>query len=337
MSTITENPTDLSPEQLIDAYRMMVNIRRVEERVGQAYQMKKFSGFCHLYIGQEAVAVAGCAAMRPEDHYIVAYRDHGQAMAKGVSAESVVAELLGKKTGSTGGKGGSMHIFDISKRFYGGWGIVGGQVPLAAGIGWAIKYKGLPEVCVCSMGEGSIHQGVFHEALNMASLWDLPVVFVCENNKYAMGTEMSRISAVGDLTLKAVSYGMDAATVDGQDFFACYKGMKEAIDRAREHSRPTFLDVKTYRFRGHSMSDPGSYRTKEEVQQEQERDPIPGLGRALLQLGYATQQELDAIDAEAKALAKASLEAAEAAPWPDDAAAFDHVYAEPLEPLEGHR
>jgi pyruvate dehydrogenase E1 component alpha subunit len=335
MSTITENPTDLSNEQLIDAYRMMLNIRRVEERVGMAYQMKKFSGFCHLYIGQEAVAVAGCAAMRPEDHYIVAYRDHGQAMAKGVSAEAVVAELFGRKTGSTGGKGGSMHIFDASKRFYGGWGIVGGQVPLAAGIAFGIKYKELPEVCVCSMGEGSIHQGVFHEALNMAALWELPVVFVCENNKYAMGTEMSRISAVSDLTLKAVGYGMASATVDGQDFFACYQGMKEAIDRARNESRPTFLDVKTYRFRGHSMSDPGSYRSKEEVQQEMERDPILKLGEALLSLGAIDQAGLDAIDAEARALAKEALAAAEAAPWPDDEAAFDHVYVKPMEPIEG--
>jgi len=332
MSTAVQNSTDLTDEQLIEAYRTMMLIRRVEERAGMAYQMQKFSGFCHLYIGQEAVATACCMAMQPEDYYMVAYRDHGQAIAKGVSPEGVMGELLGRQNGSTGGKGGSMHIFDVDKRFMGGWGIVGGQIPLATGIAWGIKYRGSNEVCLVSLGEGSIHQGVVHESLNLASLWGLPVVYVCENNKYAMGTELSRVSAVTELTRKAHGYNMAAATLDGQDFFACYRGMKEAVDRARHEGRPTLLDVRTYRFRGHSMSDPAHYRTKEELASEQERDPISTLYSALVDMQIATEEQLQAIDVEARQIAKDSLKAAEEAPWPEDAEAFDYLYSTPIAP-----
>ena len=209
------NTTDLSNEQLVEAYRKMLLIRRVEEQAGRAYQMQKFSGFCHLYIGQEAVAVATTMAMEHDDYMMCAYREHGQAIAKGVSADAVMAELLGKATGSTGGRGGSMHIFDKDVNFLGGWGIVGGQIPIATGVAWAIKYREEKKICSCFFGEGSLHQGVFHEALNLASLWSLPIVYVCENNNYAMGTEMKRISSVMDLRKKAVSYNMDADVVDG--------------------------------------------------------------------------------------------------------------------------
>lgn len=321
------NPTDLSNAQLIEAYRRMLTIRRVEERAGQAYQMQKFSGFCHLYIGQEAVAVAATMAMQDDDCMMCAYREHGQAIAKGVSPDAVMAELLGKKTGSTGGRGGSMHIFDKEKGFLGGWGIVGGQIPVATGVAWAMKYREEPRVCVVTFGEGSIHQGVFHEAANMAAIWDLPIVFLCENNRYAMGTDIKRISAVLDLRKKAVSYNMEADQVDGQDFFAAYQGIKRAIDRARQESRPTLLDVRTYRFKGHSMSDPATYRTKEEVQSEQERDPITQMYTALVDLGAASEDELKAIDKECKAIAKEALKRAEAADFPDDASLLDFIYA----------
>ncbi|MBH25922.1 MAG: pyruvate dehydrogenase (acetyl-transferring) E1 component subunit alpha [Myxococcales bacterium] len=325
----TLNTTDLTNEQLVEAYRRMLLIRRVEENAGRAYQMQKFSGFCHLYIGQEAVAVATSTAMRDDDYMMTAYREHGQAMSRGVSADSVMAELLGRKTGSTGGRGGSMHIFDKERNFLGGWGIVGGQIPLATGVAWAIKYREEPKVIVVFFGEGSLHQGVFHESLNLASLWDLPIVYLCENNKYAMGTEMSRISAVSDLRKKAVSYDMEAAQIDGQDFFAAYNGIKEAIDRARNESRPTFLDVRTYRFRGHSMSDPATYRTKDELTEEQERDPLGFLYNALVELGAATEEELEGYDKECKKEAKAALKKAEDAPFPDDDSVLDYIYVNP--------
>jgi pyruvate dehydrogenase E1 component alpha subunit len=258
---------------------------------------------------------------------IAAYRDHGQAMSMGVEADAVMAELLGKQSGSTGGRGGSMHIFDAEKGFLGGWGIVGGQIPLATGIGWAIKYREEKKVCVCFFGEGSLHQGVFHESLNLASLWDLPVVFLCENNNYAMGTAMHRISAVDDLRVKADSYNMDRARVGGQDFFTAYEGIKEAIDRAREESRPTFLDVQTYRFRGHSMSDPGKYRSKEEVETEKARDPILKLRKDLIAMGAADEDTLDKIDKECRQIAKDALAKAEKDNYPELSTLWDYVYA----------
>jgi len=321
------NTTDLSNDQLVEAYRMMLSIRRLEEVAGRAYQMQKFSGFCHLYIGQEAIATATAMASRQEDYMMCAYREHGQAMAKGVDADAIMAELLGRASGSTGGRGGSMHIFNKEANFLGGWGIVGGQIPIATGVAWAIKYRKEDRVCTCFFGEGSLHQGVFHEALNLASLWSLPIVYICENNRYAMGTDMKRISSVMDLRKKAVSYDMDADVVDGQNFFSAYNGIKKAIERARNESRPTFLDVKTYRFRGHSMSDPATYRTKDEVKNEQQRDPIGQLYNALLDMGVLTEAELADIDKACKSVAKEALKKAEAAPFPDTSTLHDHLFA----------
>lgn len=323
----TENPTDLTPDQLIDAFRKMTEIRRAEERVGMAYQMQKFSGFCHLYIGQEAVAVGLELALRPDDYVIGSYRTHGQAMARGVSTDAMMAEMLARRTGTTGGRGGSMHVFDVDKGFYGGWGIVGAQIPLATGLGWGAKYHAKGQIAVCFFGEGAIHQGVFHEGLNHASIWDLPCVFIAENNKYAMGTEMSRINRQTDIQKKAVSYDMDHASINGQDLFDMYTGIKEAVDRAREQSRPTFVEVRTYRYRGHSMSDPAKYRSKDELAQEQARDPIANLRADLLAMEMATEAELDAIGVKAKKLAKDALAAAEAADFPDDSTLFDYVHA----------
>lgn len=322
----TTNPTDLSDAQLIEGFRMMSLIRRVEEQAGRAYQMQKFSGFCHLYIGQEAVAVATSLAMKDGDQMITAYREHGQAISRGITAHEVMAELLGKRTGATGGRGGSMHIFDAEKGFLGGWGIVGGQIPLGAGIAFANKYRGDNKVCVCFFGEGSIHQGVFHEALNMASIWDLPVVFLCENNKYAMGTDMDRINAQKDIQQKATSYAMAHDRIDGQDLFTMYAGIKKAIDRAREESRPTFLDVRTYRFRGHSMSDPGTYRSKDEVDREKSRDPIVNLRNDLIAMGVADAEKLDAIDKACKQEAKDALKQAEKDDYPELSTLHDHVF-----------
>ena len=323
----TENPTDLTREQLVEAFRKMSQIRRAEEVVGRAYQMQKFSGFCHLYIGQEAVAAGLELALRPDDYVIGSYRSHGQAMARGVGVDPMMAEMLAKKTGSTGGRGGSMHVFDVDKGFYGGWGIVGAQIPLATGLGWGAKYHAKGQIAVCFFGEGAIHQGVFHEGLNHASIWDLPCVFIAENNKYAMGTEMSRINRQTDIQLKAVSYAMDHASINGQDIFDMYTGIKEAVDRARDQSRPTFVEVRTYRYRGHSMSDAAKYRTKAELAEEQQRDPIANLRADLLAMEMATDEELTAIDKEARQQAKDALTAAEAADFPADSTLFDYVLA----------
>ncbi len=264
----TENPTDLTADQRVGAFRMMTLIRRAEEQVGRAYMLGKFSGFCHLYIGQEAVAMGLELAIRPDDYVIGSYRTHGQAMVRGMSTEAMMAEMLGRKTGATGGRGGSMHLFDIPRGFFGGWGIVAGQIPLATGLAWASKYHGKGQIAVCSFGDGAIHQGVFHEGLNHASIWDLPCVFIAENNNYAMGTEMSRINRQLDIQQKAISYKMDHSSINGQDLFDMYLGIKEAVNRARNESRPTFVDVRCSRYRGHSMSDAGKYRTKDQLKEE---------------------------------------------------------------------
>ena len=309
-------------------YRQMLLLRRFEEVAGRQYQMGKIKGFCHLYIGQEPVATGSMFGLEERDYVVAAYREHGQAIAKGITPNAVMAELFGKADGCSSGKGGSMHLFDVEKRFYGGWGIVGGQIPTAAGIAFASKYRDEGAVCLCYFGDGSIHQGAFHETLNMAAKWDLPIVFVTENNKYAMGTDIERISAILDIQQKAVSYGMDHAQIDGKDIFKSFYGFKEAIDRARNESRPTFLDVLTYRFRGHSMSDPAKYRTKEELQEELERDPLVRMQAWLMGEGLATEESLKTMDAEIKAEVKASVKFAEESPQPDPSKLTTDVYVD---------
>lgn len=325
----------LSDEKILTMYEDMLRIRRFEERAGRVYQQGKIKGFCHLYIGQEGVAVGAMHALEERDYVVSAYREHGHALARGVDPNAVMAELFGRVDGCSRGMGGSMHIFDVERKFYGGWGIVGGHVPTATGIGWAIKYRDEGAVCLCFLGDGAVHQGAFHEALNMAELWDLPVIYIIENNRYAMGTSIERASAITDLAQKAVSYGMAHDTLDGQNIFNVWEAIDEAAQRAREHGRPTLLHVHTYRYRGHSMSDPATYRTRDEVDEEKERDPIQRLHNWIVDQGIETDENLKALDKQLKDEAKAAIKFAEASPQPPLSDLYDHVYVEWPWEIEG--
>ncbi len=310
--------------------RQMLAIRRFEEKAAEAYALGKIGGFCHLYIGQEAVAVGAIAALRDDDYVICSYREHGQALARGLDAGAVMAELFGRATGCAGGKGGSMHLFDISKRFMGGHAIVGGHIPLAAGLGFAIKYRGGDHVCLCVFGEAAVNIGAFHEALNMASVWKLPVVFLCENNRYGMGTAFERVAAVTDVVEHACSYDMAAELVNGMDVLEVLHATERAVQRARHGGHPTLLEVRTYRYMGHSMSDPlhGVYRTKEEVEEQKKQDPITRLAGQLREAGAIDQAGLDAIDAEVHAEAEAAVRFADDSPEPDPDELMRHVLAD---------
>lgn len=319
----------LDKEKLLWMYRMMLLIRRFEERTAQMYGMQKIGGFCHLYIGQEAVGVGTVAAMKKGDYLISAYRDHGHILAMGTDPKPVMAELFGKATGVSKGKGGSMHLFDNEKGYMGGHGIVGGQIPLATGMAFAIRYKKSNQVVVCSFGEGAVHQGAFHESLNLAKLWNLPVVYLIENNRYGMGTPLERASAVWDLSQKACSYDMARATVDGMDVLQVNEAMKEAIERARQENQPTLIEARTYRFRGHSMSDPvhSHYRTKEEVEEQKERDPISSFQAYLLDKKILTKKMADIIEDEIKKEVMDAVKFAEESPLPSLESRFSDVYA----------
>jgi pyruvate dehydrogenase E1 component subunit alpha len=310
--------------------RQMLLIRRFEEKAAEAYALGKIGGFCHLYIGQEAVAVGSLAALRDDDYVIASYREHGQALARGVPAPAVMAELFGKATGCSKGKGGSMHLFDVSRRFLGGHGIVGGHIPLAAGIGFAIKYRGGAQVCLCYFGEAAVNIGAFHEALNMASVYKLPVIFCCENNRYGMGTAFERVAAVTDVVEHACSYDMAAELVDGMDALAVHAATGRAVERARSGGHPTLLEVRTYRYMGHSMSDPlhGVYRTKDEVEEQKQRDPISRLALKLKEEGALDQAGLDALDAAARAEVDEAVRVADASPDPDPAELTTNVLAD---------
>ena len=307
--------------------RQMLLIRRFEEKAAEAYALGKIGGFCHLYIGQEAVAAGSLAALRLDDYVISSYREHGQALVRGVSAKAAMAELYGKATGCSKGKGGSMHLFDAAKRFMGGHGIVGGHVPLAAGIGFAIKYQGGDQVCLCYFGEAAVNIGAFHEALNMSSVYHLPVIFCCENNRYGMGTAFERVAAVTDVVEHACSYDMAAELVNGMDALAMYAATQRAVERARQGGHPTLLEVRTYRFMGHSMSDPlhGVYRTKDEVEEQKKRDPISQLTAKLKEDGALDQAGVDALDAEVRAEVEEAVRFADESPDPEPAELFTHV------------
>ncbi|MDE3058415.1 MAG: pyruvate dehydrogenase (acetyl-transferring) E1 component subunit alpha [Bacteroidota bacterium] len=318
----------LSSARLVDFYKRMLLIRRFEERAAQEYGKSKIGGFCHLYIGQEAVGVGAIEALREDDYIFSAYRDHGHALARGMDPKGIMAELFGKVTGCSKGMGGSMHMFDASKNFMGGYGIVGGHVPLAAGTAFGTKYLGKDSVTLCFFGEAAANQGVFHETLNLAALWKLPVVFVCENNRYGMGTAVERAHAVWDIYQKASAYDMARGWFDGMDVIESYRAVKEAVDRARTSSEPTMLEARTYRFRGHSMSDPihGHYRTKEEVEEQKKSDPIPRFAEELLRGGILTQTAVDDMEAEIKAVVNEAVEFADQSPEPPAEFLHENVY-----------
>ncbi|MCY3611359.1 MAG: pyruvate dehydrogenase (acetyl-transferring) E1 component subunit alpha [Gemmatimonadetes bacterium] len=308
----------------------MLLYRRFEEKAEEAYAIGKIGGFCHLHIGQEGLAAGSIKPLRDDDLVITAYREHTQAIAKGISPGAAMAELYGRVDGCSGGRGGSMHLFDTTVGFWGGHGIVGGQIPLGAGLAWAIKYRGGDQICLCFMGDAAVNQGAFLEALNMSAIWHLPVIYVVENNGYGMGTAFSRVSAT-EMEARSGAYGIPANTVNGQDVVETYRFFEELAEQVRAGAGPQFVNAVTYRFRGHSMSDPvsGTYRSKEEVDSHVEaQDPIKILRDRLMDAGLLTQEELEALDAEARALSDEAADFADASPLPDPLTLYDHVYAE---------
>lgn len=315
-----------SKETYMYWYESMYLQRKFEEKAGQLYGQQKIRGFCHLYIGQEACSSGAVSALTRDDKWITAYRDHGHPLALGTDPNRIMAELFGKVTGTTKGKGGSMHIFDKEVNFIGGHGIVGAQIPLGAGIAFAEKYKGTKNLCMCYFGDGAVRQGALHEAFNMAMTWKLPVIFVVENNGYAMGTSVERSSNVRELYTIGEAYDMPAEPVDAMDVEMVHEAVKRAADRARAGEGPTFLEFKTYRYRGHSMSDPQKYRTKEEVEQWKMRDPLEMVRDRILTNGIATEADLDIIDAKVKEVVEASVKFAEESAYPEPEAAFQDVY-----------
>jgi pyruvate dehydrogenase E1 component alpha subunit len=319
-------PNIANAESLKKMYADMLLIRRFEERAGQLYGMGLIGGFCHLYIGQEAVVVGMQAAAKPEDQLITAYRDHGHMLASGMDPNGVMAELTGRSGGYSRGKGGSMHMFSSEKKFYGGHGIVGAQVPLGTGLAFANRYRGNQGVCMTYFGDGASNQGQVYEAFNMAELWKLPVVYIIENNQYAMGTSVARSSALQDFSKRGISFNIPGIQVDGMDVEAVEAAGKEALAYCRAGKGPIILEMKTYRYRGHSMSDPAKYRTREEVDQVREnRDPIDHFGKKLIQRGVATENDLKMMDNEIKQTVIASAEFATNSPEPGAAELYTDI------------
>jgi pyruvate dehydrogenase E1 component alpha subunit len=304
----------------------MTLIRRFEERAGEMYARAKVGGFLHLSIGEEATILGSARALREHDYLISTYRSHGHALVRGTPPENVMAELFGRVDGCSGGRGGSMHMFDISRRFMGGYGIVGGNLPIAAGLALASDYEGNEDVTLCTFGDGASNQGTFGETLNLAALWRLPVVFMVTNNQFGMGTSLSRHSAVTDLQRKGESLGVPGMRCDGMDVLDTYTVLCEAVERVREERRPLLVEAVTYRFRGHSMADPEQYRSKQEVALWRERDPIPGFGELLVREGVLEEAARAQIDADALARVDAAVEFAEASPFPAPESLYDDVY-----------
>ncbi|MEI6860948.1 MAG: pyruvate dehydrogenase (acetyl-transferring) E1 component subunit alpha [Verrucomicrobiota bacterium] len=325
----------LAPDAKIALYRTMLRIRRFEERSLRAYQAKKIGGFLHLYIGQEAVAVGCCSLMGKNDHVITAYRDHGHAIAVGMELNPLMAELYGKATGCSKGKGGSMHYFAPEKNYWGGHGIVGGQIPLGAGLAYAIKYKGLKGAAMAFMGDGAVNQGAVHEAYNLAALWSLPVIFVIENNGYSMGTSQARSSA-GELPKRAEGYGMAWGVIDGHDLYEVRAGMDKFLRAAREQSKPAVVEIRTYRYRGHSVADPdNTYRSKAEIEDyRSKKDPLQVFQSSLIAEDILSPALIEQLDAEARAEADVSADFAEASPYPTPADIQSDVYWEADNPSQ---
>ena len=302
-------------------------IRQFELKAEEMYKMAgKIRGFFHAYIGQEAIAAGCMTATGADDPFITAYRDHGLALSKGVSANSCMAELFGKATGCAKGKGGSMHFFSVEHKFFGGHGIVGAQIGTGAGLAFAEKYKGTKNVVLCYFGDGAARQGMLHETFNLAMLWKLPVIFICENNNYAMGTSISRTSNVIDIYKLADAYEMPADMVDGMSAEAVHDSVARAVKRAKEGDGPTLIEMKTYRYKGHSVSDPQKYRSKEEVEEYKEQDPIIKVSNTILENAFATKEDLEAIDQKINAIVEESVRFAEESPWPNDDELLKDVY-----------
>src|ERR1700733_13388116 len=318
---------ELKPNEKLALYRQMLLIRRFEGKAGQAYSLSKIKGYFHRYDGQEAVAVGTISVINEDDAVITAYRDHGHAIARGMDPNACMAELFGKITGCSRGKGGSMHFFDAKKHFYGGHGIVGGQIPLGVGLAYAQKYLGTNRVTLAYMGDGAINQGAVHEAMNLAALWKLPIIFIIENNEYSMGTSQARSSAGDPLTKRAGAFDMAAIQANGMDIDDVRAKTFEAVSLARTESQPTLMEIRTYRYFGHSMSDPGNYRSKEEVESRKGSDPIELYKARLIEQKVATEESLNAIDEEVSAVAQASYDFAESSPEPELETVFEDIFA----------
>lgn len=321
--------TKFSKEQYLSWYESMYLMRKFEEKLSQLYIQRKFGGFLHLYIGQEAVVAGAVSATRPEDNMITAYRCHAHPIGKGTDIKYMMAELYGKTTGLSKGKGGSMHMFDVSKRVFGGHGIVGGQIPLGAGLAFAEKYKGTDAVTMCSMGDGAIRQGALHEAFNMAMTWKLPVIYIIENNKYAMGTSVERTSNVTELYKIGLSYDMPGEPVDGMDVEAVHTAIEKAAKWCRDGKGPYLLEMETYRFKGHSMSDPRKYRTKDEEAEYQGEDPITKVLKTIMDNKFATEKDIEKINDKIKKQIDEAVKFAEDSPLPEPEAMYEDIYAEP--------
>lgn len=318
-----------SKAQYMKWYESMLMMRKFEEKLSQLYIQRKFGGFLHLYIGQEAVVAGAVSATNDDDKMITAYRCHAHPIGRGTDIKYMMAELYGKTTGLSKGKGGSMHMFDVDKHVYGGHGIVGGQIPLGTGLAFADMYRGGKQVTLCSMGDGAVRQGALHEAFNLAATWKIPVIYIIENNKYAMGTSVERTSNVTELYKLGLSYDIPGEAVDGMDVEAVHNAIEKAAKHCRAGKGPYLLEMETYRYKGHSMSDPRKYRTKEEEAEYQDDDPILKVLNVIKKNKYATQKQLDAIDAKIKKEIEDAIQFAEESPFPEPEALYEEIYAEP--------
>ena len=325
----THEELGFEDDETLELLRTMLLQRRFENRCRQMYQRQKISGFLHLYIGQEAVSTGSVNAIRlGEDSVITAYRDHGMALAMGIDPEDGMSELFGKKTGCSKGKGGSMHFFDADNKMMGGHGIVGAHIPLSTGIAFAEKYKGTDNVCLCFFGDGAMHQGAFRESCNLAGIYDLPIVFICENNQYAMGTAVDRAFAKPDLFKHGYNFDFPCSLASGMDVFSVNKAVSDHIENYAREGQPSMLEVRTYRYQGHSITDPADYRAEGELDERQSGDAINRLQRYMLEHGLATEDDIDALDDEVQQVVNDALDAAEAADFPDESAVYDDVYAQ---------
>jgi pyruvate dehydrogenase E1 component alpha subunit len=333
---VAERSLPLPKDQLVHMLEKMLLGRRFEERAAEMYAMQKIGGFCHLYIGQEAVAVGAISLLQPDDYIFCSYRDHVQALVKGADPGAVMAELFGRETGVSKGKGGSMHMFDVEKGLMGGHGIVGGHIPLATGAAFAIKYQEQANVVLCFFGEAAVNIGAFHESLNMAALWKLPVVYICENNRYGMGTAIERASAIYDVAQRACAYDVASETVDGMDVLAVHDAVGRAVELARRQSLPSLIEARCYRFMGHSMSDPvhGHYRTKQEVEEQKQHDPIRHFFERLAAEGLIDQKGFEQMDARVRAVVEDAIRFADQSPQPPEDELYTDVYADPYGPYK---